>query len=111
MSVLHKNILYTDDTGQFPIWAQSGNHYVMVAYNSSNVILVEPFSSRKDKHRLEAYNTIMKRLKESNLLIELQMLDNKRSKEYQSTTRDRWGVEFQLVPPDMHKRNAAERDI
>ena len=32
--VLHKNILYTDDTGRFPIRARSGNQYVMVAYHS-----------------------------------------------------------------------------
>ena len=25
--------------------------------------------------------------------------------------RDRWGVKFQLVPPDTHRRNAVEQDI
>ena len=49
--VLHKNVLYTSDTGRFPIRARSGNQYVMVAYHSSNVILVDPFSSRKDNNR------------------------------------------------------------
>ena len=62
VKVIQKHILYTDDTGRFPIRARSGNQYVMVAYHSFNVILVEPFSSRKDKYRLEAYNAIMQRL-------------------------------------------------
>ena len=42
----------------------SGNQYVMVAYHSSIIILVEPFYSIKDKNRLAAFNAIMQRLKE-----------------------------------------------
>ena len=42
----------------------------MVAYHSSNVILVEPFKSRKDTVRLAAYDTIMKRLKDKGLLVD-----------------------------------------
>ena len=84
MRVLHKNILYPDDTGWLPIRDRSGNQYVMVAYHSSNVILVEPFSSRKDKNRLVAYNAMMQRLKEKNLLVDPQILDNECSKEYQA---------------------------
>ena len=66
---LHVNVLqqikfYTDDTRRFPTDARSGNQYVKVAYHSSNFILFEPFASRKDKHRLTAYNVIMQRLKE-----------------------------------------------
>ena len=41
----------------------------MVAYHSSNVILVETFKSRKDTFRLAAYDTIMQRLKEKGSLI------------------------------------------
>ena len=59
VQVIQKHILYTDDTRRFTIRARSGNQYVMVAYHSSNVILVEPFSSRKDKYRLADYNAIM----------------------------------------------------
>ena len=76
VKVIQKHILYTDDTGRVPIRARSGNQYVMVAYHSSNVILVEPFPSRKDKYRLEAYNSIMQRLKQKDLLVHLHILDN-----------------------------------
>ena len=61
--VIQKKILYTDDTGWFPIRDRSGNQYVMVAYHSSIVILVEQFYSRKDKYRLASYNAIMQQLK------------------------------------------------
>ena len=111
MRVLDKNILYTDYTGQFPIRSRRGNKYVMVAYHSSNVILVDPFPLRKCKNRLVAYDAIMQQLKENNLLVDLQILENECSKEYQATIRDRWGVKFQRVPPDMHRRNAAEKFV
>ena len=75
----------------------------MVAYHSSNVILVEPFSSRKDNNHLTDYNAIMQRLKEKDLLVDLHILYNGCSKEYQATIRNRWKVQFQLIPPDMHR--------
>ena len=109
--VLHKNILYTDDTGRFPIRDRSGNQYVMVAYHSSNIILAEPFSSRKDKNRFAAYNTIMQRIKENNLLVGLIFFNNECIKKYHATMIYRWGVKFQLVPPNTHRQNAAERAI
>ena len=50
--------LYTDETGRLPVRSRSGNQYVMVAYNSYNVILVAPFTTRKHQHRLATYNSI-----------------------------------------------------
>ena len=76
VQVVHKHILYTDDTGRFLIRDKNGNQYVMVAYHSSNFILVHPFYSRKDKNGLAAYNSIMYWLKEKYLLVDLHILDN-----------------------------------
>ena len=81
VKVVQKQILYTDDTGRLHISAISGNRYFMVAYHFSNVILVDLFSSRKDKNRLSAYNAIMQRLKGKYLLVDLHILDNECSKE------------------------------
>ena len=53
--------LYTDDCGRFPIRSRSGDEYIMIAYHcDSNTILQAPFFNRKDKHRIRAYNSIMK---------------------------------------------------
>ena len=72
--------LYTDDTGRFPVHARSGNQYIMIAYNCySNVIIASTFKSRADKHRLLAYGTIMQRLKDHNMLVDLQILGNEES--------------------------------
>ena len=110
--VRHVSRLYTDDTGRFPVRSRSGNQYVMVAYHcDANVILACPFKTRKDAHRLEAYNTIMTRLRRRGLSTDLQILDNEASEEYKRQIVDDWGGAFQLVPPNMHRRNAAERAI
>ena len=63
--------LYIDDTGRFPVHERSGNRYIMIAYHcNANLILVEPFSSRKDAHRLLAYNKIMQRLTNNKLCVD-----------------------------------------
>ena len=53
----------------------------------------------------------MQRLKEKDLLFDLQIVDNECSKEYQATIRNRWKVQFQPVPPDINRQIAAERTI
>ena len=74
--------LYADDTGCFLVHARIGNQYIMIAYHcNANWILSEPFSSRKDTHRLLAYDNIMQRLSNNKLTIDLQILYNKASAE------------------------------
>ena len=91
--------------------SRAGNQYVMIAYHSSKLILAQLFATKKDKHRIKAYNTIMTRLKAAELDVDLQVLDSEASKEYKEAISNRWKVKYQLVPPDMHRRNAAESAI
>ena len=75
--------LYTDDTGRFLIHARSGNQYIMIVYHcNANLILAKHFSSRKDTHRLLAYDKIMQRLTDNKIIANLQIVDNKASAEY-----------------------------
>ena len=84
----------------------------MIAYHcNSNAIFAAPFKSRADKHRLLAYGTIMQRLKDRNMLVDLQILDNEAIIEYKRIIKSEWGVGYQLVPPHIHRRNEAERAI
>ena len=63
--------LYMDDMGRFPIRAQSGNQYIMLAFHdAANVILVEPFKSKADHHRIPAYDILMNRLKRRRLTVD-----------------------------------------
>ena len=58
-----------------------------------------------------AYNTIMQRLKDRNILVHLQILDNEASKEYKTIIKDKWNINYQLVPYRIHCQNLAERSI
>ena len=78
----------------------------MVAYHSSNAILVAPFKTRKDQHKIVAYKSIMQRLNNRGLTTDYQNLDNEAIQNYKATIRDKWGVDLQLVPPDIDRRNA-----
>ena len=73
--------------------------------------MAQPFAARKDKRRIEVYNTIMWRLKAAGLDVDLQVLDDAASKDYKEAMVNKWKVKCQLVPPGMHRRNAAERVI
>ena len=104
--------LYSDDTGRFPIRSRSGNNYIMLAYHvDTNAILVEPFESRHDRHRLAAADRIMTRLAKRGHGVDLQILDNECSAAYKLHIEEKWKAKFQLVPPDVHRRNIAERAI
>ena len=70
----------------------------MVAYHSFNVILVQLFTSRKDFHRLNAYNIIMQRLKDKDPLVDLQILENECGKEYKKLTREKCGGHLPARP-------------
>ena len=57
--------IYTDDMGRFPIRSRSGHDYIMLVFHcDSNVILIEPFQYRHDRHHIAAYSRIMTRLQE-----------------------------------------------
>jgi hypothetical protein len=106
LNVLPLSKLYTDDTGQFPVRARSGNQYIMIAYHADgNLILQLPFKTKSDAHRLADYNTLMTRLAAKGLSVDLQVMDNEASAAFKQAITFAWRAKFQLVPPDMHQRN------
>ena len=112
MHTVHISKLYTDDTRRFPIKARSGNQYLIVAHHcNSNAILVDPFNTSKDKHRLEAYKSIMARLRKNGMLVNPQILNNEDSTKFKHIITEELGINYQLVPLDIHIRNAAEQAI
>ena len=72
----------------------------MVAYCcDANLIIAEPFASRKDKHLLLAYDKIMRRLLNNKINVDLQILDNEASAEYNRSIMEKRNANYQLVPP------------
>ena len=103
--------VHSDLTGRFPVQSSRGNKYLLVLYDyDSNAILVEPMKNRSDAEMLRAYAIINNILIRRGLRPRLQRLDNEASKALKQYLQDT-DVEFQLVPPHIHQRNAAERAI
>ena len=109
--VIPINRIFTDDTGRFTPRARSGNQYIMVTlHGPSNAILVQPFPSKHDSHRIAAYNDVYARLTSAGQPPTLHILDNEVSGTFQKAIMAN-NCTFQLVPPNVHRRNAAERAI
>ena len=111
LQIVPINHIFTDDTGRFTPRARSGNQYIMVALHSeSNAILVRPFQSKHDSHRIAAYNAMYSRLAALHATPDVHILDNEASAAFRKAITDN-GCKYQLVPPHVHRRNRAERAI
>ena len=53
----------------------------------------------------------MQRLTDNKLSVDLQILDNEASADYKRAIKKKWNANYQLVPPNTHQSNAAERAI
>ena len=102
---------YTNQTGQFPVSSSAVNQYILVLYDyDSNAILTEALKTRQGPELLKAYSKIIKYLQTRGFHLRVHWLDNESSsamKTYDQTNH----IDYQLVPPHMHRRNAAERSI
>eukprot|EP00804_Cyclotella_cryptica_P026938 CCRYP_014755-RA/>CCRYP_014755-RA protein AED:0.22 eAED:0.22 QI:0/0/0/1/1/1/3/0/664 len=78
--------LYTDDMGRFPIRSRSGNQYIIPWAHHD--------APRDRDHPIEH-----------------QILDNEASENYRQAITQDWKATYQLVPPNVHRANAAERAI
>ena len=106
-----KGQIYSDQTGRFVVASSTGNNYMMIVYDyDSNAILVEPMRSRTGPCILATFQLIHARLVAAGLRPQLQRLDNECSEALKTFLRDE-NIDYQLVPPYIHRRNAAERAI
>jgi hypothetical protein len=103
--------IYTDQTGRFVVPSSNGNNYLMILYDyDSNAILAEPMRNCTGKSILKAFETLQTRLVTAGLTPKLHRLDNECSDALKKHLRDS-DIDFQLVPPGVHRRNTAERAI
>ena len=102
---------FSDQTGKFPVTSSRGNAYIFVLYDyDSNTIHPVPIKNRTAESILEAYKQVHQDLVKAGCRPKLHRLDNECSsilKEYMHDEE----IDFQLVPPGIHRRNAAERAI
>jgi hypothetical protein len=84
----------------------------MIAYcMDRNLILQQVFQTKANKHCIPAFNTIMERLAVCGLSVDLNIRDNEASADFKWVITESWKTKFQLVPPDMHRRNKAKQMI
>ena len=76
----------------------------------ANAILVEPLKLRHGPEIHRAHKTLFARLTKAGCKPKLHRLDNEASGDLKRYLQDE-AIDFQLVPPHMHRRNAAERAI
>jgi hypothetical protein len=103
--------LYTDLTGKLPVRSSKGNSYVMVCYvYDCNYVKVTPMKYRSASEWVKAYDTIHQKITVKGFKPKLQTLDNEGSAALKNFSTAN-NVDYQLVPPHCHRRNAAERSI
>ena len=84
--------LYNDDMGRFPVRSRSGIRLLMLSYHmDTNVILVDPFESRHNRHRLAVAYRIMTCLTKRGHSADLKILENECSAAYKLHIEEKWG--------------------
>ena len=107
----HSGQVFTDQTGRFIVPSSGGNTQLLIVYDyDSNYIHAEPMKSKTAKEILQAYQRAHKKLVEAGLHPRLHRLDNEASAILKQFMHDEQ-EDYQLVPPGIHRRNAAERAI
>ena len=102
---------YTDLTGQFLYLSSRGNKYLLVVYDyDSNAILAEAIPNRQAATIKNAILNITDILQAHGTKPNLYILDNEASLDLKQSLKKN-NITFELVPPHVHRRNAAERAI
>ena len=103
--------IYTDLPGRFPVRSIRNMQYIFVCYAyEPNAILVRPMKSRSDECFVAAYKDMYEYLESRGFKPKLNVMDNECSKAVQKYI-DSQNVSWQLVEPDNHRVNAAEKAI
>ena len=102
---------YSDLTGRFPIQSNRGANYILVVYEyDSNAIIVRPLRNRTASEIKRVFQSVIHYLHARGPRPRLHTLDNEASSilhDYLCSEE----VEYQLVPPHIHRQNASERAI
>ena len=104
-------LVCTDQTGAFPITSSRSNRYIMVAHHyDTNSILVRPMPSRSQHHLQKAFQSIFETLCQAGHKPTSIRLDNEAPKTLKKYFKKQH-MTYQLVPPNNHRRNYAEKAI
>jgi hypothetical protein len=102
--------MHSDQTGRFPATSSQGNQYVMVLVEvDRNYINAEPLKNKSEGAMIKTYLALWKRLPaKGTVKPTTYILDNESSAVFKAEIKN---CTIQLVPPDNHRQNLAERAI
>jgi hypothetical protein len=113
------NTMFSDQTGEFPFISSWNNRFIMLVHHvDSNFTWVEPLKNQLEGTLIEAHTKILERMRWQGIVPKHQILDNQCSARMKlameatvlldgSTSK----MTYELVPPDEHRRNVAEKAI
>lgn len=102
---------FLDLTGRFPYRSSRGNQYILTVYDyDSNAILVKAIKNRQAETITTAWKFIVTKLEKQGIQPTIFIMDNEASEDLKCAMRTSH-YNFQLVPPENHRKNAAERGI
>ncbi len=106
-----KSTMYTNQTGIFPQILSLGNRYVMILHNvNSNSSWVEALKNNTGGKLILAHAQALERMRKAGIVPKHQILDNQKLAVYKDAICAS-GMTFELVPPDDHWHNMAEKAI
>ena len=106
-----KTTTYTDLTGRFPYKSTAGNEYLYIMYDfDSNAIMALPIKNRQAKTLVTAWDTLQQHFTKNGHTVKHFIMDNEISWDLRAALK-KYKYTFELTPPHMHRRNAAERAI
>ena len=99
---------YHDLTGAFPNKSSRGNRYIFFVYDyDGNAILTQPINNLQAAKIHNAWLSLHKVLQRSGKAPNLYTMENEASSNMKyAMTKQK--ISFQLEPPHMHRRDAAE---
>mmetsp|Transcript_9700 Transcript_9700/g.9359 ORF Transcript_9700/g.9359 Transcript_9700/m.9359 type:complete len:168 (-) Transcript_9700:190-693(-) len=103
--------LATDQTCRFPYVSSRGAKYIMITHEKDyNTILTGCLANRTAAELTRTYTAIYTYLTLRGLKLRLQIMDNECPEKLQKFMRNTI-IAYQLVPPNYHRHNPAEKAI
>jgi hypothetical protein len=103
--------MYADQTGLFLAVFILGNKYVMILHHvDSNSSWAEAMQNQSGGELILARARALAWMRRRGLIPKHQILDNQASAEYKAAI-DASGMTYELVPPEEHRCNMAEKGI
>jgi hypothetical protein len=104
-----KSLMYADQTGLFQAVSSLGNKYIMILHHvDRNSSWAEAMRSQSGGKLILACACALARMRRRGLIPKHQILDNQASAEYKAAI-EATGMTYELVSPEEHRRNMAEK--